>query len=98
MGIASAVHLKDMDTVLILNDQTSKFSEYRAQFTGGQEAFIHGLLAAGAVALEDMPDLREPPLTGDVICYEVEYPFHKDRIAGIARCFSKSNIAAILSE
>ena len=73
---APAVHPEYMEPVLFRVDKPLQLRSDLLQFAVGEKAFVYGLLAPGAVALEKMPDAGQPLVARDVIGDEVKCPFH----------------------
>jgi hypothetical protein len=76
MGSAPAIHGEYVDSVFLFLDQTLDPSRDLAQLPSRKEAFVHGLLAPGAVPLEQVTHLSETCVIRDVIGNKIKGPAH----------------------
>src|SRR3989304_4410410 len=93
MRPAPPVHSKNMDPVLLSPDHPFKLSHHIPQLPVSQETFIHRLLSASTVSLQEITHIVKPPVVSDVVCNEIERPVHGNRINEILAGVSKRNVS-----
>src|SRR3989337_3781061 len=93
MRPAPPVHRKNMDPVLLSPDHPFKLSHHMPQLTISQKTFIHRLLPARAVSLQEIEHIVKPSTVSNVVCNEIERPVHGNRINETLLSVSKRNVS-----